>query len=150
MRRPDIMRLKLIEGLEQAEVDCFLPTVSIHKSFNQFIKFQLPQLLSSSSSSNDNSHSNNTLHHSAADNQSDEHQMDLTTIDSNSQNIYSDNGNSSTTTTATRYIKVITQPLYPTMTRVDPSTGDGTTLARSTRVSSIFREEFGVDNSQGE
>ena len=41
MRRPDILKQKLIEGLEQAEVDCYLPQVTVHKSFNQFIKYDL-------------------------------------------------------------------------------------------------------------
>ena len=41
MRRPDLMKQKLIEGLEQAEVDCFLPQVTIHKSFQQFIKYDI-------------------------------------------------------------------------------------------------------------
>ena len=41
MRRPDILKQKLIEGLEQAEVDCYLPQVTVHKSFNQFIKYDI-------------------------------------------------------------------------------------------------------------
>ena len=111
------MAQALITGLEQAEIDCNLPTYSLHTSFNKFIKYEINDIIptthtnthDSSSNSNDSSTNNN------------------------------DNSNSNI-----EYIKIITQPRYPVMTHnSEPLSADSIiTLPISIRFSELFEQHF--------
>lgn len=143
MARPEAFRQKLIEGLEQAEVDCNLPTVSIHKSFLKFIRHELPFVFESfQSSASAPSYTNAvSAYKFDEDSISSEPSVDMLV---NSQSIMSSkskwNGNSSPLPSSSKsvvHIKAVLHPLYPTMTRV-LSNGEIETLPQSFRLSELF------------
>ena len=110
------MAQALITGLEQAEIDCNLPTYSLHTSFNKFIKYEINDIIPTAHTNSDTSDSS---------------------INSNS------NTNSSTNSNV-EYMKIITQPRYPVMTHnSDPlSTDSIITLPISIRFSELFEQHF--------
>ena len=59
------MAQALITGLEQAEIDCNLPTYSLHTSFNKFIKYEINDIIPTThtytSGSSTSSNSNNNI-----------------------------------------------------------------------------------------
>ena len=108
------MAQALITGLEQAEIDCNLPTYSLHTSFNKFIKYEINDIVPTTHTTSDTSDSS-------------------TCSNSNT------NSNSNI-----EYIKIITQPRYPVMTHnSDPlSTDSIITLPISIRFSELFEQHF--------
>jgi hypothetical protein len=52
LRTPKDQRALLIEGLAQAESDCFIPKLHVKKSFTKFVTYDLPKLLPSTSIDN--------------------------------------------------------------------------------------------------